>query len=1094
MPKPKPHAAPWQAALASLAIAREKAALPQLAAQPEDQLKGPVQRLIQAAGERLSLQVDSRTEVRVPEVRGRPDVGVTAAGLLCGFIELKAPGKGARTERLKGADREQWERFRDFPNLLYTDGWEWALYRSGQLQGSLVRLDVEGAEVALFDLLRVYLNWQPIVPTSPKALAEMLAPLCHLLRREVIEALGRPGSAVQQVAADWREALFPEADDGQFADAYAQTITYTLLLARFEGSGEVLETEAAERTLRRKHGLLAQALRVLADPQARAEIETAVSLLERSIAEVDPTIQNRPTGDPWLYFYEDFLAQYDPKLRRDRGVYYTPVEVVSCQCRLIAELLRDRFGKRLGFADDGVTVLDPAVGTGAYLLAAFQLGREAATEHLGPGAVPALATRMAERFHGFEILVGPYAVAHMRLTQAIRAAEGEIPDDGVHVYLTDALENPHEKILTKLPLHHRLLAEEHRRAQKVKLETPILVCLGNPPYNRQSIEPGDTETDVKGGWVRHGEGGRGTDGILQDFLRPVRNAGQSVHLKNVYNDYVYFWRWALWKVFEEKTAGDQNLPATPGIVSFITASSYLHGPGFAGMRQMMRQTFDELWIIDLEGDSLGPRKTENVFAIKTPVAIAVGVRYGAERPDQPARVHYARIEGTREAKLAVLRATERFANFDWRDCPEEWLAPFLPVGEGAFFSWPLLTDLFPWQHSGVQFKRTWPISSVPNVLDQRWRRLMTSSLIEKRKLFRETAARRIDAGCRDLDGSPLPALSAMAKDEGPPRLSRFGFRSFDRQWALLDPRLADRVRPGLIHSFSSRQVFLTSLLSVPLGAGPAATVSAHVPDLHHFRGSYGAKDVIPLYRDADAAEANVTHNLLGVLADGLGRTVSAEDLFAYAYALLASPEYVRRSWDELALSPPRLPISRDAVLFTRTVRLGRRLIHLHTHGERFGERRAQSIPSGRARASRAIPTQTERYPESYSYDEATGTLRVGEGAFAPIQPEVWSFAVSGLGVVESWLSYRMRDGAGRASSSLDEIRPDRWTADLTQELLELLWVLEGTIDLYPELREVFDRITAEPVFLARELPAPRPGERQAPRFEADEEQLSLLAM
>ena len=150
----------------------------------------------------------------------------------------------------------------------------------------------------------------------------------------------------------------------------------------------------------------------------------------------------------------------------------------------------------------------------------------------------------------------------------------------------------------------------------------MLVCLGNPPYDRQEIDLADAETERKGGWVRF----RAADveeearPLLEDFLDPARQAGAGVHLKNIYNDYVYFWRWALWKVFES-TDG-------PGIVSFITAASYLRGPGFVGMREVMRRTFDELWIIDLEGDSRGARKTENVFNIQTPVAIAVGVRHG----------------------------------------------------------------------------------------------------------------------------------------------------------------------------------------------------------------------------------------------------------------------------------------------------------------------------------------------------------------------------------------------------------------------------------------------------------------------------------
>lgn len=1073
--------------LTEFASALKQAEAWSVAAQPEDQLKAPTQRLLHGLGRAFRLNVESPTEVRIAEIKGRPDLGVLVNGLLCGFVELKAPGKGARVERLRGSDREQWEKFKNIPNLVYTDGREWSRYLFGERFGQVVVLDLDhpASPEGLLDLLRGFLLWEPLVPSSPRALAEMLAPLCHLLREEVLEALGVEESAIRQVAMEWREALFPEADDRQFADAYAQTITYTLLLARFEGA-ERVHTESVEQFLRRKHGLLAQSLRVLTDPQVRGEIDLGVSLLERSISAIDLAALRKKTSDPWLYFYEDFLAKYDPKLRKDRGVYYTPVEVIRCQCRLVAELLREPpFSKPLGFADGDVTVLDPAAGTGAYLLAAFQMGCEAAAERQGPGAISGRATVMARNLHGFEILVGPYAVAHLRLTQAILDAGAELPEDGAHLYLTDTLESPHAETLAKLPFQHRPLANEHRRAQQVKRDTPILVCLGNPPYDRQLIDADDTATERKGGWVRFGE--HGDDGIFDDFLSPVRQAGESVHLKNLYNDYVYFWRWALWKVFEQKNGA--------GIVSFITASSYLRGPGFAGMRKVMRETFDDLWILDLEGDRLGPRKTENVFAIRTPVAIALGVRYRSPQARKPARIRYARLSGTREAKLAQLGAIERFADLDWKDCPAESFAPFLPNGQGDYFQWPLLTDIFPWQHSGAQFKRTWPIGESQAVLAARWKRLAASRLAEKRLLFKETAARRVDESYEAVWGGRLPPLSELDEKSPPPGLTRYGYRSFDRQWALLDPRFADRIRPPLAASHGPRQVYLTSLLSGALGLGPAATVTGEVPDLHHFRGSFGGRDVIPLYRDSAAGEPNVVRGLPTYLAGRLGCKVAAEDLFTYCYALLATPSYAEEFSEELAVPGPRIPIALDPVLFVRTVRYGRRLVFLHTYGERFTDRHGRGVPVGEARCTKAIPTHAEGYPESFTYDAARRTLQVGEGEFAPVSAAAWDFGVSGLEVVKSWLAYRMKAGAGRRSSPLDEIRTERWTAEMTDELLQLVWVLEATLGLFPELRRNLDHIVAGPVVLASELPPPKAYERAAPRLVAGEEdQAELLAL
>jgi N-6 DNA Methylase len=666
-----------------------------LGGQPEDQLKAPVAELLESFASTMGFSgVLTESEARVSGV-GRPDLAVGVGRLLCGHVELKAPGRGANPERFDGHDRDQWEKFKALPNLVYTDANDWALFRGGE-RVATVRLarDVTadgaaaiGSEDAdrLSRLLRPFFSWDPIVPTNPRALAEVLAPLCHLLRDDVLQAVEDPNSSLSVLAAGWRYLLFPDASNAEFADAYAQTLTYALLLAQFSGATD-LSTASAADTLQANHGLLAQALTVLTHPQAREEIELGVDLLERSIAKVDPGAVAEEADEPWLYFYEDFLTAYDRNLRNARGVYYTPAEVVRCQVRLVSELLVEKLHKDLSFADDGVVVLDPAVGTGTYPLAVLQHGLKFAADFYGETA--SSATEMARNVHAFEFLVGPYAVAHLRISKEILDAEGTLPEDGTHVYLTSTLESPNAAPPGRLTVFEQRLAQEHQRALEVKKNTKVLVCLGNPPYNRHQGE----EVEHSGGWVRRGEGGDETENaIFQAFLKPARRSGAGPHLKNVYNDYVYFWRWALWKVFETQSG--------PGIVSFITAASYLRGPGFVGMREVMRRSFDELWIIDLEGGNLGARKTQNVFKIQTPVAIAVGVRYSDPQPQKPAQVWYTKIEGTRDEKLAKLETILTFQHLSWEKCFRDWPDIFLPERTGDYFSWPSLTDLFPWQHS-----------------------------------------------------------------------------------------------------------------------------------------------------------------------------------------------------------------------------------------------------------------------------------------------------------------------------------------------------------------------------------------------------------
>ena len=841
---------------------------------------------------------------------------------------------------------------------------------------------------------------------------------------------------------------------------------------------------------------------MLTDNAARAEVDVPVSLLERTISAVDPdrwvahptfdlpssthstsavrAARVAQLADPWLYFYEDFLAVYDPKLRKNRGVYFTPAQVVSAQVALIGELLEEKFDKQIGLVDDDVVVLDPACGTGTYLLAALRSGLELVRTRYGDGAVASRATTAAKNFHGFEILVGPYAVSHLRVAQQVLAAKGSLPADGVHVYLTDTLDSPHAEPMGQLTmtLANRRLAEEHERARRVKADTRVLVCLGNPPYYRQQIEPGDSGVEREGGWVRFGEEGSG--GILSDFVDPATATGQGQHVKNLYNLYVYFWRWAIWKVLDS-TDG-------PGIVSFITASSYLRGPGFVGMRRKMREVFDELWIIDLGGEGRGARRSDNVFAIQTPVAIAVGVRYGAPNPETPATTHYARIEGTEAEKLSALAGIDGFESLTFEPCFADWEDPLLPESTAAFGLWPALTDLFPWQHSGAQFKRTWPIAPSPESLRDRWKIFVSSPISNRAALLHETRDRKVSRSYLALPPSEetlSPLVSLDADNEECPVVP-YGYRSFDRQYAIADGRLGDFLRPSLWSAHGPDQLYMTTLLTGLIGDGPAATVTALIPDLHHFRGSFGAKDAIPLFLNHEATTPNVTAGLLEALSAQYGRTVEAGDLFSYCYSVLASPRYMDLFSDELEIPGPRIPLTSDRQKFDELAELGRGLIHLHTYGQRFGS--SDEVHSGSARCVKAVPTSSDAYPENYSYKAESQTLFVGDGKFAPVAPEVFEFSVSGLVVVKSWLDYRMKNGRGqRTSSDLDKLRPTEWPAHFTEELLRLLWILEGTIATYPQLFEALDSVLEGPMIEASVLPKPSDDERRPPGREAPDQ-------
>lgn len=412
-------AKPQKAKLASAAVS----------GQPEEQLRGPIEQYVKALGAAAGLKPSDIVlvgETALSELQVRPDFAVTVRGVLVGFIEIKAPGKGADPRRFTSKhDKTQWSKLTALPNLLYTDGNEFWLWTNNEVQGSLQRLvgNVETAGSALaappelVGLVGAFLSWKPQPPDTPAQLAHTAARLCRLLRDEVVEQLGVANPVLAGLASDWRHLLFPDASDAQFADSYAQAVTFGLLMARVRNIDLTQGVSfAATKLAGQQYSLVGAALRILTDGQlAEKALQTSVATLTRTLSVVEWPALSKGDPDAWLYFYEDFLAEYDPALRRKTGSYYTPVPVVRSMTRLVDEALISRFELPGGLADPAVTVLDPALGTGTYLLEVVRRIAARIGADQGEGAVPGALADTINRIIGFELQMGPYAVAQLRL-------------------------------------------------------------------------------------------------------------------------------------------------------------------------------------------------------------------------------------------------------------------------------------------------------------------------------------------------------------------------------------------------------------------------------------------------------------------------------------------------------------------------------------------------------------------------------------------------------------------------------------------------------------------------------------------------------
>ena len=355
------------------------------------------------------------------------------SGTLIGFIEIKAPGKGADPRKFaEDHDKTQWRKLKCLPNLLYTDGNAFSVWSNGKLSGRIVELDGDvetsgkslRASQELVGLVASFLSWNPVPPRTAKDLAEVAARLCRLLRDEVVEELRRDNASLEALAEEWRDLLFPQASDAQFADGYAQAVTFGLLMAKARDISLANGIGHAALELRNANSLIGAALRLLTDdPSTQKALETSLGTLVRVLDVIDWSALSKGRADAWLYFYEDFLAVYDNRLRKLTGSYYTPPQVVDAMIRLVDEALRDPhlFGRPMGLADADVKIGDPAVGTGTYLLGVLRRIASTVEDDQGPGAVPGAIEAAVKRLIGFEIQLGPFAVAQLRLIAEIQS-------------------------------------------------------------------------------------------------------------------------------------------------------------------------------------------------------------------------------------------------------------------------------------------------------------------------------------------------------------------------------------------------------------------------------------------------------------------------------------------------------------------------------------------------------------------------------------------------------------------------------------------------------------------------------------------------
>lgn len=966
---------------------------------------------------------------------GAPDYVIARGTVPLGYVEAKDVGANlSEVER-----SEQLTRYRDsLGNLILTDYLEFRWYLGGELKlkTSLPRPGRDGrirwdnnaaSEVA--QLLGQFLEADIPLAASPAELARRMAALAKLIRSLIDRTFADEGEAGELHAQfdAFRKVLIDSLTPAQFADMYAQTLCYGLFAARCNVPAAGFTRHGTATALPRTNPFLRRLFNSIAGPDLDDRIAWAVDQLAELLARADIASiletfgQRTRQEDPVVHFYETFLAAYDPVMREARGVYYTPEPVVNWIVRSVDHLLQREFKLTGGLAHAGkvklkrpkrgggtesfethrLQILDPATGTGTFLYAVIQRIRAHFEGNAGawPGYV---ADHLLPRLFGFELLMAPYAVAHMKLGLELEQSGYDFASDQrLGVYLTNSLEEAHE--LSGMPLFTQWLAEESRAAGQVKREAPVMVVLGNPPYSGHSANTG--------AWIAGLL--RGHDALTRQktgnyFACDGKPLGER-NPKWLNDDYVKFIRFAQWRI--EQTGH--------GILAFVTNHGYLDNPTFRGMRQSLMQSFDALYLLDLHGNSKKRERApdggpdENVFDIQQGVAIGIFVRHPgkADAPRRAARVFHADLYGTRAAKYAALDAGD-LDGTAWREIEPASAAYLFVPEDGAL---------------RAEYEQGWKITeAMPvNVLGFQTHRddfaidLDRETLCARIAAMRDTeltddAFKRAHGLSDNRDWQLAEARKALRNDADWERsLIRVAYRPFDERWGYFSEIAMDYPRRELIEHVAGKE-------NTCIGVGRAGNAvsediwslqicSIGPMDANIFRR--GGVNVFPLWLypsttlcdllDNAALErrANFAPDFLAAAAARIEETPQPETLFAFIYAVLYAPSYRMRYAEFLKRDFPHVPLPCDAEQFSTMAALGQELIELHT-------------------LQRALPAIT-RYP-------ATGSNRVDKVRWAPaagatgrvyinseqyfdgVPAAVWDTHIGGYRVAEKWLKDRKR--------------------------------------------------------------------------------------
>ncbi|MDU9790049.1 type ISP restriction/modification enzyme [Helicobacter pylori] len=991
----------------------------------------------------------------------QPDFRVSYQGLNIGYIENKRVG----TDLSQLLKNKQILKYLELnPNLMLTDYLNFMWVGKDENNEPLIKREISIAspdelskplkpnpqtERDLIELFKSFFNYEAAPITNAKDFATHLSVPTKYLKDALITY--QKDEQVSSIFKNFKEYLYEELSFEDFSDAFAQTLTYSLFLAKLNHPFEKINLDNVRSSIPKNFAVIREMADFLKKLDAIKEIQWLLNEILSLINHVDMDSILKDLNDdkdPYLHFYETFLSAYDPKLREKKGVYYTPDSVVKFIINALDSLLKTHFkdaplGLKSALDNENIKLLDFATGTGTFLLEAFRKALEMRkTSDGGISTKEDKYQNLLKQFYGFEYLIAPYAIAHLNLSQAFKE-EFKKPlkeNDALQIILTNTLIQPSEIVA------HRGLSpifeKELKSAQEIKKDEKILIITGNPPYSGASSNEGLFEWEVKATYgiepefqtIEIEKNVKLTDKIKtllssvqiqkesgsKDALKALKSLHSKYKLQNERNpkwlldDYVKFMRFAQNKI---ESLGH-------GLFGFISNNAFLDNPTFRGLRRSLLECYDELYILNLHGNARKKEKTpqgakdENVFNIMQGVSINLFVKK-AQTTKQ--KIHYYDVYGQRAEKYAFL-AQNDLNSIEWLE-----IAPRAPF----YLLLPLKTPLLEEYEQGFSVQEMFQVggtgicSKKDHVVFHKDKKSLLKLLKDFSTLEPSELHRKYDINDSNaINGWRLgKAIENVKKNQH--ELEKYivlcQYRPFDYRWTYYTGESGFLVgpvydvfkhmlpppptNPKTPNQTRKNVALITSRRFCQSQKSGVGFVSNKISDLRTWTcpGMEGGDYVNPLYHNPNYTE-NFTPEFRSFIDKHYNHSFEPPEILGYIYALLYSPNYRKRYEEFLKADYPKILFTKNKDLFRVLSLLGIELIGLHVLNEESLNYSFEKLKDATIGESCYKEEHNPIISKKPSHNDPEQRLYINHSAyFRGVSEEIYHYMIGGYGVLEKYL-------------------------------------------------------------------------------------------